>query len=731
MAFKWVAANAKNSRNLNPKRKPQGFLFFDLAAAGMDLPLSYRKHTGSFLMSILNRLNSSSSNIAGFALSTFLIAACSNNSNASAPTQIPDFDGLQFIQPKFDAQSLLQQSEALTNPVKQREQLVATLEADEAALTQEIQTQDQRLKALETELDSINAGLKSTSDRLGESIRAGQPFYQLMSEFDINRNNRLEISEINNAQYAQKFHSDLQNEITNLNIQLRAIGAKIEEYQGEYDRASYYEILFTSKRKNLLTQIADERKKENGLRAQLATATQKLRVAIAADFEKHNAQAEQRPAKNPHLQDHEDLRAKLKETESSRASVIEKIRTLADQRAQKRRELSEAKNTQAPVDNHLKLLVEQKSSLVKRLESKEAVTIEEISSALIIKHLRESKIENVDQAQVRETLAGLAASAAGSDHRSLKINYEKEISKKLHDGKTLIYNKTAVTMIDILKRNRMQCYSGTTLHLLLNEMLAEKNKHAVVIFTAGHVLPGFIALESNHLTLFGIETTQAGKALVNFGKTSEIAGGIRVFDARQFLLVELFKEDILNFKDVYTSMLATVAKYGFKTQDFEPMDHSLRFQTSDQVLNSSPLGFGRATVADGDITREESTELTMNFMHRRSLPREKPAMAVAENSPSRELHKSCEELAKKLGYSRDRLRKSRGIVYSHEFCSHEGEIMPFEYFMMTIFEANLAFHEKCANNTPDMLKTAPNMKCADEDNTLIFYKDYLEKTQPQ
>ncbi|MBY0315272.1 MAG: hypothetical protein K2Q26_07120 [Bdellovibrionales bacterium] len=684
-------------------------------------------------MSILNRLNVSASNIAGFTLSTFLIAACSNNSNASAPTQIPDFDGLQLIQPKFNAQALLQQSEALTTPLKQREQLLSSLETEEAAITQEIQTQNQRLKALESELDSINAKLKSTNQQLGESIRAGQPLYQLMGEFDTNRNHRLELSEINNFQYAQKFHPELQKEIATFNSQLRAIGVKIEEFQREYDRASYYEIIFTSKRKNLLAQISSERTQEVGLREQLATAVQKLNAAITADFEKLSVQIEQRPAKNPHLQAHEDLRAKLKDTENSRMDVIEKIRSLSNQQTRKRRELIEAKNSPSPIDAHMKLLVEQKASLIKRLESKEVLSIEEIASALIVKHIRDSKIENVDQTQVREILTDLAATAAGSDHRSLKVNYEKEISKKLHDGKTLVYNKAAVSIVDILKRNRMQCYSGTTLHLMINELLAQPNKYAVVILTSGHVLPGFIAIEKNQLTLFGIETTQSGKALINFGKTDDIAGAIRVFDARQFLFLELFKGEITNFQDIYTSMLATVAKYGFKTQDFEPMDHSMRVHASDQILNSSPVGFGIATVAEGDQIREESTEISLNLMYKRSLAQANgnPEGAIVNVYQMKEPYKSCEALATQLGYSRERLRESRGSQFRHEFCSHEGQIMPFEYFMMTIFEADLAFHEKCKNNTPEMLKTAPNMKCADDENNLIFYKDYLEKSQPQ
>jgi hypothetical protein len=186
---------------------------------------------------------------------------------------------------------------------------------------------------------------------------------------------------------------------------------------------------------------------------------------------------------------------------------------------------------------------------------------------------------------------------------------------------------------------------------VLNELLAQTYDHTVVIFTRGHVLPGFIQFNKlGQMNLYGIETTADGRAVIDYGKTSSISGEIRVLDAQQFMMVELFKNEINDFQGLYGEMLKTMALYGFSTDEFKALELSASSGKTDDILNASLLGFGRSNVAAGDIVRS-TFDTQLNTMFQKV---ETPITTVAaapegaiEGSPiewAKTAEKRCEEL---------------------------------------------------------------------------------------
>ncbi|MCB0394067.1 MAG: hypothetical protein KDD25_05880, partial [Bdellovibrionales bacterium] len=145
----------------------------------------------------------------------------------------------------------------------------------------------------------------------------------------------------------------------------------------------------------------------------------------------------------------------------------------------------------------------------------------------------------------------------------------------------------------------------------------------VMIFQAGHILPGYMERIGKTFRLYGIETTVKGKGIVDFGPVENLSVPIRVVKANDFIAQEIFKSylslDEANM--LAENMLESAAnEYGIPLKNLEEIIRSksgeiaestqlgktnTRIDNSDSSTidapNSSVFSFGTAEVPDGDI----------------------------------------------------------------------------------------------------------------------------------
>ena len=204
--------------------------------------------------------------------------------------------------------------------------------------------------------------------------------------------------------------------------------------------------------------------------------------------------------------------------------------------------------------------------------------------------------------------------------QSFKVTYEKNIADTHHYGQPLLYNVDASSLAHPLLENRVQCYSGSLLFFVLSELAGLTGTPRFAIFKKGHILPG--VLNNNGDQLYGIESTVKGKGIVNFGSVARVSGDIRVVEVYPFLLVELLKDEIANFPDLYRESQNALRKYGFSTENFHLFDpdsinptNNLQVLQSENthshrsVLNNSPFGFGTVEIPPNDMERIDIDEV--------------------------------------------------------------------------------------------------------------------------
>lgn len=283
--------------------------------------------------------------------------------------------------------------------------------------------------------------------------------------------------------------------------------------------------------------------------------------------------------------------ANIKELERKNTILLEKVETLKKEKETSQDTDTLKENGSAPA---------RKIQVIKLLKEGKA-SIQSIVKALIAVH-NETNQKKIENEEVISNIINLAKSSSVKMIEDVKITYEDLLARE-NQGISLIYNKDNVRVTDPILNNKIQCYSGTLLFNAINELSEKAFKNTVVIFTAGHVLPGYIEQKGSELYLKGIESTAEGRAIINYRQTKDIKGDIRVFDAKQFLLAELLKDETANARDLYNQMLKSVKRYGVNTENFMPLDDS-KSTSSNTQLNSTMFAFGTANVPSGDQTRE-------------------------------------------------------------------------------------------------------------------------------
>lgn len=276
--------------------------------------------------------------------------------------------------------------------------------------------------------------------------------------------------------------------------------------------------------------------------------------------------------------------------------------------------------------------------LIEQIKNKSALDFKGLTELYKAYHLmyynsREAggdKLSN--QIELRSFLGTLRESVSNKTPiDDFKIAYENRLLEVLNPL-SYDYYAHANTIIDIYKNNASQCYSGTALFEVLFRdsigLAGFLSANRVVIFESGHVLPGFVMKRGAGFRLYGIETTAAGRGLVDYGPTKDLNQPMRIVDANDFIVVELLKafldkdqtEDFVQaiLKNTGTKYDIPVERLEQKIQDSDgdtvetsklPQNQEIVLNMnsgwSAQLINSSPLSFGSADV---DTQRRERDE---------------------------------------------------------------------------------------------------------------------------
>lgn len=532
---------------------------------------------------------------------------------------VPEVDGLSLIQPKLDS--------FITNISEEREK--AKAEALERA--KQIQELEESITTLEKEIEEIDQAIsndneaKVTKEELLNSLKSN--FNRINARIHFIKENSEALTEYLKVERERDSgNHSLDYNIENFNDGLKWRTERVNQLLQQQSSLDWIDSIsdwWSGEREEREKSIASIRENIEYLEKKLEEFKQSKEVK--------NRQWEERLAELQAIIDEEGineevqkLQAELESSKSTKFDITEvelQIMQLENDILSKTNEKIAKENSVAPLKQSIADLKEADSAttnvvatkleaaklaLAKRLVDGEKLKARDLIDVILLQNIKSDTTTGFDLTRLKEELMELAANSVSlsGDAGEFKVNYENEISKK-HSGEALVYNSNFYQIQDPLEDNRVQCYSGSNLHLILNEMQDIPMKNRVVIYTRGHVLPGYIIAHGDRLFLMGVETTAAGKAAVSYGPTSEIGGEIRVFDAHQAMLLDIFKDDIDNLQDVIHQMLETMKTYGFNPEQFKPFTFTPASANGERQLNSSILGFGTSGETGTDKERSD------------------------------------------------------------------------------------------------------------------------------
>lgn len=304
----------------------------------------------------------------------------------------------------------------------------------------------------------------------------------------------------------------------------------------------------------------------------------------------------------------EGLRIKYQEYENRR-EIREQIMSLQSQLAS----LEEKKTQTSPLrEKYLEL----KAKVISDLRSSRHPKLEDVFNGFLLRHYQPFG-DDVDSFHAfRSSLNEVGKTGESSEIDSFKIAYEENIANTYHDSQPLLYNVDATSLAQPILENRMQCYSGSLLFYVLTELAGFTEVPRFAIFTNGHILPGILSNDGNEL--YGIESTAKGKGIVTIDPVPEVSGNIRVVEIYPFLLIEFLKQEISNFPELYAETQNSLRKYGFSIENLLPLDYNQTngskddttfvYNSSPDILNNTPFGFGSVNIPPVDLERQEITE---------------------------------------------------------------------------------------------------------------------------
>lgn len=262
-----------------------------------------------------------------------------------------------------------------------------------------------------------------------------------------------------------------------------------------------------------------------------------------------------------------------------------------------------------------------RQALHNKIENGEMIPFNELTDALTEWHRKRGEKEPSSN-ELNAILLKLRTGANKSNPHQLKVSTDDALFAHFKEDSD--YNANATSIVDICKNNELQCYSGT----VLNQVLARKllgrdefqNQNPVIIFESGHVLPGYMEPKiGGGWHLHGIETTSLGAAEVTYGDTTKLNRDIRVIDAKDWILSELFEDCMAKPKEFADEVLARTAKgYGIPLAVTEKAIHDKHAPNTNMTvgalkgaaLNASIFGFGTSNPSAGRVARGHFTKKT-------------------------------------------------------------------------------------------------------------------------
>ncbi|MEW6057128.1 MAG: hypothetical protein AB1540_10990 [Bdellovibrionota bacterium] len=275
-------------------------------------------------------------------------------------------------------------------------------------------------------------------------------------------------------------------------------------------------------------------------------------------------------------------------------------------------------------------LTDLEKSIHAKIENHAALDYAEITQAIELIHLNhynDANNANVTEDELKQFLGELSQPLKESLPviTRLKPTYEIKLEAIIKPN-SFDYLVSADSLVDVLKNGAAQCYSGTilfeSLYRRTHSVQQFIDANRVVIHAPGHILPGFLVKESDlKWRLYGIETTVNGRGIVDYGATAELDSPIRVVDANDFLITEVFRKHLEPTKiEVFAqSVLKSTADrfaiplekleakiqalQGSQVKSSKPYAQAVYVAESGkwegQKINSTLFGFGRADIPEG------------------------------------------------------------------------------------------------------------------------------------
>lgn len=231
---------------------------------------------------------------------------------------------------------------------------------------------------------------------------------------------------------------------------------------------------------------------------------------------------------------------------------------------------------------------------------------------IIQQHLSKLSLSEDEKELAKASLNALADESVGVEIEEFKWHYEGLMIEKFNEEKDLFYNVQSDNLFHPILDGRIQDVSGTLLFNTLKWKSDQSLDNIVIIFTEGHVLPGFLTKDGESYYLTGVETVTPGISLKHFGPTTEVSGDLRVYDAKWAITLYLLGEKISNVSEVVDDMVSQMEVYGFKKGNLLSPNSNLLSEPSDgsvQVNRFSPLAFGQPQHEEGDLERDSFNPL--------------------------------------------------------------------------------------------------------------------------
>lgn len=560
-------------------------------------------------------------------LLSLALSACQSNPEEKQ-IQIPQFNSLEKLQLKFSEK---QQTEFSTDKLE----IEDYFQSKNSDL-------DLELKSLNSELEEVRKNLVDTESRIAKiKDEAMQDFGVDLSDEE---SYQTSINELHRKQGAadsileanSKTVTDLQQFIENNQSEIQSISANIESTKKSLTNYKALKSEEEEKVKNLKSEIKELEKTSwwdslkfwsegnteelNLKQSRLETLESKLsKLDSKISFAQAEIKADEQKLKiftDNLIRRQGELSSHLQNSGSTEspeliALRIQQLQTLEESFWENTATKERTENEILEISNLLSALEEKKAKystdsitylaldhrkakLAVSINSGETPEFSEVIEAVVLQNELADNVNFDSLTKAMEELKKISQVEAIGPH-DFKVQFDSKIETEFLGGDKIKYHPEAWALQHPMSAGKIQCYGGTNLFATLNSLRNAPTDNLVFIYETGHVLPGYIVVENNEMVLKGIEMTAAGRAEINYGPTANIAGDIRVLDAKQVMLVELFRDSEFDWDSTVKSMLETVQAYGFKTEEmksFETKVAKVDTVFSSDQLNSTFFGFG-------------------------------------------------------------------------------------------------------------------------------------------